>query len=111
MLPEPQRRAAALAVSRYGADVLRVKAVVRALLRAQAEGKPDDLLERLVREDLLNAAQAGELRLALAKTVIDPYAGKPRPASARPTGGPPRGRIPYPSPARRGGDGGCLLRL
>jgi serine/threonine-protein kinase len=93
MLPETERRAAALAVSRYGADVVRVKAVVRAFLRASADGIRADLLDCLVHEKLLNPTQAGELRLALAKTVIDPHAGKPSPTASSATAQAPARRL------------------
>ncbi len=77
MLTESEKRAAALAVSRYGVDHHRLKEVARAVDQAQAEGQPADLLSVLVSQKLLSSAQANELRQAMEKTHIDPNAGKP----------------------------------
>jgi serine/threonine-protein kinase len=76
MLTESAKRAALLAVSRYGADRARVQGVVQAVLDAQAQGKSADLFSLLVSERLLTAGQAGELRLGLEATQIDPLSPK-----------------------------------
>jgi serine/threonine-protein kinase len=72
MLTESEKRAATLAVSRFGADRAKVRLAVQAALKEMAQGKPADLLEILVREKLLTPTQAGELRFSLDKTMIDP---------------------------------------
>ena len=71
MLTESEKRAASLAVSRFGADRAKVRLAVQAALHAMAQGKPADLLEILVREKLLTPTQAGELRFSLDKTMVD----------------------------------------
>ena len=76
MLTEAEKRAALLAVSRFGADRAKVQLAVQAALKAMAQGKPADLLEILVREKLLTPTQAGELRFSLDKTLIDPGSAK-----------------------------------
>jgi serine/threonine-protein kinase len=68
MLPSSVKRAASLAVSKYGADRRRVWAA----LQAQSDGAFIDFLETLVGENLLTASQANELRQALDATHIDP---------------------------------------
>ena len=71
MLSESARRAAALAVTRYGVDKVRVKEAARSAQRAQAEGQQTDLVTLLVDEKLLSPVQADEIRLALDKTHLD----------------------------------------
>jgi serine/threonine protein kinase len=65
MLTEREKRAAVLAVHRYGVDRQRLKGAANAVLRAQAAGRTTDLIEILVRQKLLSQAQAEELRRAL----------------------------------------------
>ncbi|HYT88387.1 MAG TPA: serine/threonine-protein kinase [Gemmataceae bacterium] len=74
MLSETENRAAKLAVSRYGADRVRVDQAVQAVTRARGAGQAADLLEALVRGGQLTSAQAQELRLALDSTQLDPTA-------------------------------------
>src|SRR5437660_106764 len=71
MLREPEKRAAKLAVSRYGADAARVQQVYKTVFQAHAQGKPVDLLETFVRQRLLTPAQADELRQSLDLTHLD----------------------------------------
>jgi serine/threonine-protein kinase len=82
MLTESEKRAATLAVSRYGADHARVQQAVEAVL--QAQGRPPNLLDLFVVQHLLTRAQADEVRAALESTHIDvataatPANGEPR---------------------------------
>src|SRR5579859_7733382 len=76
MLTESEKRAATLAVSRFGADRAKVRLAVQAALKEMAQGKPADLLDILVRERLLTPTQAGELRFSLDKTMVDPASAK-----------------------------------
>jgi serine/threonine-protein kinase len=68
MLTETEKRAAALAVSQFGADHACVERTVRDLLESYADGLRGDLISRLVVENLLTAAQASELRFFLGET-------------------------------------------
>jgi serine/threonine-protein kinase len=77
MLTESEKRAAALAVTRFGVDRDRVQAISRTVQEAQAKGQPADLLTALVEHQLLTTDQAGELRLALAATQVDTRAAIP----------------------------------
>jgi serine/threonine protein kinase len=70
MLSESEKRAAALAVSRYGADRAQVQEVIQAVLEARAGGRALDLLDLFLQQDLLTSVQAQELR-ALDITRID----------------------------------------
>jgi serine/threonine-protein kinase len=72
MLTESEKRAAKLAVSRYGVDRNLLKQAYQEVLQAHAEGKPADLLETLVVQKLLTRAQADELRQSLDSTHFDP---------------------------------------
>ncbi len=72
MLTESEKRAAVLAVSRFGADRAKVQQAVQAAVQALAQGQAADLLEILVGQKLLTAGQANELRFSLDKTLIDP---------------------------------------
>jgi serine/threonine-protein kinase len=74
MLTDAEKRAAALAVSRYGADRQRVQSAYQAVLQAQARGETADLVDLLVRQQLLTAEQARELRNGLDVTQVDPGA-------------------------------------
>jgi serine/threonine-protein kinase len=65
-----EERAAALAVSRYGADAAKVRQVVQAVLQSRRNGKTADLLEALLLEKLLSAAQVQELRVDLERTQL-----------------------------------------
>jgi serine/threonine-protein kinase len=87
MLPSSVKRAASLAVSKYGADRRRVWAA----LQAQPDGAFIQFLETLVGEKLITLSQAYELRQALDQTLLDPamsaarkqaMAETPRPATA-----------------------------
>jgi serine/threonine-protein kinase len=80
MLNDSEKRAARLAVSRYGADRARVEQTVAEVFRARAQGGDTDLLAALVRDRLLTTAQADELRLSLDSTQFDPGSpGEPPP--------------------------------
>src|ERR1700704_5150720 len=72
MLSESEKRAALLAVSRYGADSSRVFLVVQSVLELRSQGDRADLLDFFQREQLLTAGQARELRFGLEKTLVDP---------------------------------------
>src|SRR5262245_57560087 len=76
------RRAANLAVFRFGADPARVQAACEAAQRAKVQGADCDLLDTLVRQQLLTPEQAGTLRLDLASTHFDPDPDAP-PANGR----------------------------
>ena len=65
-----EERAAALAVSRYGADTAKVRQVVQAVLQLRRDGKTADLLNSLLLEQILSAAQVQELRLDLERTQL-----------------------------------------
>jgi len=65
-----EERAAALAVSRYGADMAKVRQVVQAVLRSRRDGKCADLLESLLLEKILSATQVQELRVDLERTQL-----------------------------------------
>jgi serine/threonine protein kinase len=69
------KRAAALAVSRYGLDQKRVGRALQAVLHAQSDGVGGDLLDVLIAQKLLTQRQADELRLDLkdanALTAVD----------------------------------------
>jgi serine/threonine-protein kinase len=71
-----EKQAAALAVSRYGADRARVDDVVQEVLRAKAQGRAADLLGALISARLLTASQAQELgrELGPARTAHTPPA-------------------------------------
>jgi serine/threonine-protein kinase len=66
MHPESSKRAAALAVSRHGADRARVKRLLQAALLAQSQGQAVDILDLLVFQNLLTQPQADDVRTALA---------------------------------------------
>src|SRR5437879_2305042 len=65
MLTESDKRAAAWAVHRYGVDREQIREAAKAVLQAHAQGRPTDLLDTLVSQNLLSQAQAAELRQAL----------------------------------------------
>ena len=64
MLTESEKRAAALAVHRYGVDRERIKEAAKAVLQAHAEGRASDLIHALVGRKLLSQSQADDLRQA-----------------------------------------------
>ncbi len=72
MLTEAEKRAAQLAVSRYGADIGRMQRLVRGVLKSRSEGQTVDLVAVLLTEEILSDIQVRELRLGLEKTQIDP---------------------------------------
>jgi serine/threonine-protein kinase len=87
MVTPSEKRAAKLAVSRFGADRSRVKQALQAVLQAQAKGHAADFLDTLVAEKLLTSTQANSLREALDTTQFDPSASpsrKMRPANMLP---------------------------
>jgi serine/threonine-protein kinase len=79
MVPESEKRAAQLAVSRYGAEATRVQRVHQQVLQVRARGQAIDLLNMLVQQKLLTPAQAQELRAGLDTTQAD--ANRPPPAN------------------------------
>jgi serine/threonine-protein kinase len=83
MVSEPEKHAAKLAVSRFGADSARVKAALQSVLQAQAHGRATDFLATLVAEKLITADQADELRQALDTTHFD-LNSSPRPSRRSP---------------------------
>ncbi len=96
MLNDAEKRAAALAVSRYGADRKQVDHAAQVVVRARARGQSADLLDVLLDEGLLGPADAEELRLSLTATQFDP-------------GAPPNGKRDRPAPESNGNgkhDGG-----
>jgi len=74
-----EERAAALAVSRYGADRAKVRHAVQAVLQSRRDGQAADLFERLLLEKILSAGQVEELRVDLERTQLaDPALAKRR---------------------------------
>jgi eukaryotic-like serine/threonine-protein kinase len=71
MLSESEKRAAALAVSRYGADRDQVQRTVQTVLEARARGQGLDLLDSFREQKLLTDSQTEEIR-SLELTLIDP---------------------------------------
>jgi serine/threonine-protein kinase len=70
-MPNPtEERAAALAVSRYGADASRIRQLIQFVLQSRQQGKPADLLNSLVAEKILDENQAQELRADLERTQL-----------------------------------------
>src|SRR5436305_6382409 len=91
MPSDAEKRAASLAVSRFGADRLRVQSAYQTVAQAQARGEAKDLLEVLVLQKLLSSEQARELRLALDATHIDTNQQPATwPKSSRPQAPPPK---------------------
>jgi serine/threonine-protein kinase len=74
MASQIDKRAARLAVTRFGADPARVRAAVQEALRALKSGQKVDLVERFIRAKLLTDAQGAELQAELDRTQIDPNA-------------------------------------
>jgi serine/threonine-protein kinase len=111
MLTESEKRAATLAVSRYGADRSRVQQAVEAVLQGAAQGRPADLLDTLVVQRLLTRAQADEVRAALDTTQV----GLPVPRTsgelppANP--GPPPANGQAKANPRNGDESGLGLRV
>jgi serine/threonine-protein kinase len=77
MVRDPEKHVAILAVSRYGADSVRVRQALQSVLQAQAQGQSADFLDFLVAEQLLTPAQASELRGGLDRTHLDPISPNP----------------------------------
>src|SRR5262249_50109145 len=107
MVSESEKQAANLAVSRFGADRLRVKQALLSALQAQAQGQPADFLDILAAENQLPAQQANDLRKALDITQFDPTSpawsgGKP---NGRSKTAPPDAVPPLPPAPTRDGDG------
>jgi serine/threonine protein kinase len=72
MLTEAEKRAATMAVSRFGADRASVQQAIAAALRAQKNGGNVSLFDILVSDNVLSPTQAQELRFSLDATQIDP---------------------------------------
>jgi serine/threonine-protein kinase len=100
---------AALAVSRFGADPVRVELAVQGVLQAQARGQAVDLLATLVVHKLLNPSQAEALReeLVMGHPSDNGMAGAnretPGPAGTRPA-------LPNDSPEMPATSSGQYLR-
>jgi serine/threonine protein kinase len=77
MVPESEKRAAHLAVSRFGAEPVRVQELYQQVLKTRAKGESADLLDILVQQHLLTSGQAQELRAGLDVTHIDTTARRP----------------------------------
>ena len=91
LAPGYETRAAALAVSRYGADPERVDLAVVEVRQARQRQQPLDLLDVLTAQHLLTLAQAEELRREFADGVSDaetPLAGGESSASTGGIGSP-----------------------
>src|SRR5262249_2290283 len=82
MLSDSEKRAAKLAVSRFGVDEGRLKQAFKAMLKARANGQKAELLDWLVGQQLLTLDQAGSLRESLDVTHFD--VTPPRPADDTP---------------------------
>lgn len=78
MFSELEKRAAHLAVARYGANPAQIQRAVKSFRDAQNQGQETDLLDLLLAEKLLTPAQVRELRLALDSTQVDPGSPKNR---------------------------------
>lgn len=65
-----EERAAALAVSRFGADLARVRQVIQSVLQSRRQGKAADLLDSLLAEKILSEGQVQELRVDLERTQL-----------------------------------------
>lgn len=74
MLNDSEKRAAQLAVSRYGADGRKVKHVVHEVHRARRRGERIDLMTLLQREKLLSDTQVLELRKGIDQAPPSPGA-------------------------------------
>lgn len=82
VLPEAERRAADLAVARYGADRAHVEAAYRSVVGAQSRGQRADLIDTLVGLGLLTDAQGRGLRGDLNGTEAEPAAPADKPSGA-----------------------------
>lgn len=71
MAHDSDERAAELAISRYGADPVRVREVMQDLTEARARGESANLYEFFEREQLLSPEQIYDLRFALDQTRMD----------------------------------------
>ncbi len=83
MPTELEKRAAVLAVSRYGADAALVEAVWKEALRVREQGQTIDFLELLVEGRMLTPGQAAELREGLDQTQIAPSSSSPLPPEGK----------------------------
>jgi serine/threonine-protein kinase len=92
-----EKRAAALAVLRFGADKGLVEGTVQRVLQAQALGQTADLLAALVAQKLLTPSQAEILRLELTPTPSDAHTQLPT-DPATPAAG--TGQTPIPNGER-----------
>ncbi len=72
MLTESEKRAAHLAVSRYGADQAQIQRLIDSVLEARSQGEAADLIDLFQREKLLSLPQLRALRLGLEKTLVEP---------------------------------------
>lgn len=72
MAGQLDKRAARLAITRFGADAARVRAVLLNALRSVRQGGTVDLVELLLQAQVITADQAAMLREELDRTQIDP---------------------------------------
>ena len=72
MLADSEKRAAELAVTRYGVSIERLEQLIASLTRSQ--GRRLDLLDALLHNDLITDDQAQEMRLVLGKTSRSQFA-------------------------------------
>ncbi len=103
------KRAARLAMTRFGADSRGVREAYRAALEARERGWPVDFVEDLVNAKLISAVQAAELREALDKTRIDargPAVPQPNETPAAASNDPPPSEIGQYRILRKIGEGG-----
>ncbi len=110
MLTESEKRAAALAVHRYGVDRKRIKEVAHLVLQAHAQGRAMDLLKALVRQQLLSQSQAEELRQVVDSSALSVRSRDRLRATVRPVT-PGEEQSPSPGPASPSGVRPELRRL
>jgi serine/threonine-protein kinase len=107
MLSESEKRAAHLAVSRYGADRARVQQILQAVQESRARGERADVLDLLLESALLAVEEIQEIRTGLEVTQIDP--NRPQ-AEAPPAEPPPNGQVRPSLPSEGGGAADGELR-
>jgi serine/threonine-protein kinase len=100
MPTEPEERAAALAVSRFGANLQKVRLALQAVLQARLQGQAADFLQTLVQREILDQVQAAELRVELDRTQVGE--GKNQVAPAQAANEPSANGVPEPTPTSSG---------
>jgi serine/threonine-protein kinase len=103
---EPEERAAALAVSRFGANFQKVRLAFQTVFEARLQGKPADFLQTLIQQEILDHSQVAELRLELDRTQVGSSSSEakqqPSPASSKTAKEPTRNGVPGPTPTSSG---------